>query len=132
MRMNTNQRQFGSFFKAHRLKAGFGLRRFADLIEMPASNLSAIEHDRRSMPGDKAIVAAEILGLEKGTEEWDDFFDLCSATGQIPADVEMVVNKRFIPALLRTIDNVQLSDDDIQNLIGEIQGKDGRTQTKSS
>jgi len=128
--MSVKRKSFGSFLKTLRLKAGFGLRRFADLIEMPASNLSAIEHNRRSMPGDKLVLAAEVLGLEKGTKDWDDFFDLCSTSGQIPEDVQRIVNKGFIPALLRTIDNVQLSDKDIQNLIEEIQGKDGCTQTE--
>lgn len=123
---------FGDFFKELRLKAGFGLRRFADLIEMPASNLSAIEHNRRSMPEDKLLPLTELLGLEKGTPDWDKFFDLCSKANQAPVDVQLVANRGFIPALLRTIDNVQLSDEDIQNLIDEIQGKDGRTPTKSS
>jgi transcriptional regulator with XRE-family HTH domain len=130
--MATSERQFGSFLKTLRLKAGFGLRRFADLIEMPASNLSAVEHGRRSMPIEKLNLAAEVIGLKKGTNDWNNFFDLSSAAGQIPADVQMIVNKGFVPALLRTIDNVQLSEKDIQNLIKEIQGKDGRTQTKSS
>jgi len=129
--MSAKKKSFGSFLKTLRLKAGFGLRRFADLIEMPASNLSAVEHDRRPMPGDKLVLAAEVLGLDKGTSDWNDFFDLCSTSGQIPADVQRIVNKGFIPALLRTIDNVQLNDKDIQDLIEEIQGKDGSTQTES-
>ena len=129
--MSAKRKKFGSFLKTLRLKAGFGLRRFADLIEMPASNLSAIEHGRRTMPDDKLVLAAEVLGLSKGTSDWNDFFDLCSTSGQVPADVQEIVNKGFIPALLRTIDNVQLNEKDIQNLIEEIQGKDGSTQTES-
>ena len=113
--MAINERQFGSFLKTLRLKAGFGLRRFADLIEMPASNLSAIEHGRRSMPIEKLKLVAEVIGLKKGTNDWNDFFDLSSTSGQIPVDVQMIVNKGFVPALLRTIDNVQLSEKDIQN-----------------
>jgi len=128
--MVVKKKNFGNFLKSLRLKAGFGLRRFADLIEMPASNLSAIEHGRRSMPSDKSVLTAEMLGLEKGTDDWDNFFDLCSTSDQVPADVQRIVNKGFIPALLRTIDNVRLNDKDIQNLIKEIQGKDGSTQTE--
>ena len=130
--MIAEKGQFGSFLKAQRLKAGFGLRRFADLIEMPASNLSAVEHGRRSMPADKVMLSAEVIGLVKGTKDWDDFFDLATAAEQIPADVQKIVNKGFVPALLRTIDNAQLTDDDIKNLIEEIEGKDGRTQTEPS
>jgi len=130
--MSVEKGQFGGFLKAQRLKAGFGLRRFADLIEMPASNLSAIEHGRRSMPADKLLLSAEVIGLTKGTSDWDDFFDLGSAVERVPADVQKIVNKGFIPALLRTIDNVQLNDEDIKKLIEEIEGKDGRTQTEPS
>jgi len=129
--MAAKGKNFGSFLKMLRLKAGFGLRRFADLIEIPASNLSAIEHGRRTMPNDKLVFVAETLGLVKGTSDWNNFFDLCSTSGEIPADVQQIINKEFIPALLRTIDNVQLKEKDIQKLIKEIQGKDGSTQTES-
>ena len=125
--MKTN---FGDYLKELRLDAGFGLRKFANLIEMPASNLSAIEHGRRKMSNEKLFLAAQVLGLENGTDEWNRLFDLSSQTDQLPADVEQIANRGFIPALLRTIDNKQLTEADIQKLIEEIQGKDERTQTE--
>ena len=128
--MKTTAENFGSFLKKLRLDAGFGLRKFAELLEMPASNLSAVEHSRRGIRNEKAFLAAEILGLEKGTPQWETFFDLAAQSENIPADVQSIAAKGFIPALLRTIDNYQLTDDDIQNFIKEIQGKDDRTQTK--
>jgi transcriptional regulator with XRE-family HTH domain len=128
-KMKTN---FGNYLKELRLKAGFGLRKFANLIEMPASNLSAIEHGRRTIPKEKLFLAAEVLGLESGTDEWDYLFDLSSQADQLPADVEQIANRGFIPALLRTIDNKQLTEADIEKLIKEIQNKDERTQTESS
>ena len=127
--MKTN---FGDYLKELRLDAGFGLRKFANLIEMPASNLSAIEHGRRKMSNEKLFLAAQVLGLENGTDEWNRLFDLSSQTDQLPADVEQIANRGFIPALLRTIDNKQLTEADIQKLIEEIQGKDERTQTEPS
>jgi transcriptional regulator with XRE-family HTH domain len=130
--MTGNEKQFGTFLKRFRLRAGYGLRRFATLIETPASNLSAIEHGRRPMPAEKLETAAEILGLEKGTEEWNQFFDLGSQAGKLPADVQQIAARGFIPALLRTIDNVQLSDADVKRLIREIQGTNEQTRTKSS
>ena len=123
--------KFGEFLKELRLKAGFGLRKFANLIEMPASNLSAIEHGRRTMSNEKLFLAAEVLGLENGTVEWNQLFDFSSQADQLPADVEQIASRSFIPALLRTIDNKQLTKEDIQKLIEEIQGKDERTQTES-
>ncbi len=118
--MNT---KFGQYLKTLRLEAGFGLRKFAGLIEMPASNLSAIEHGRRTIPKEKLFLAAEVLGLESGTEEWNRLFDLSKQADQIPADVEQIASRGFIPALLRTIDNKQLDEQDIQRLIEEIQGQ---------
>jgi transcriptional regulator with XRE-family HTH domain len=121
--MGSKDKSFGSYLKELRLKAGFGLRRFANLIEMKASNLCDIEHDRRAMPKEYMEPVAEALGLEKGTADWEKFFELACKSDELPADVQRVARRRFVPALLRTIDNVKLSDDDIKRLIGEIQGR---------
>jgi len=121
--MSREKEAFGRFLKQLRLKAGYGLRRFAALIEMKASNLCDIEHNRRAMPKEYAEPVAEALGLTKGTQEWDKFFDLAREADSLPADVQHVVKRNFVPALLRTIDNVQLSDEDIKKLIEEIQGR---------
>lgn len=126
------RKDFGAYLKKLRLAANYGLRRFASLIEMPASNLSAIEHGRRTMPSEKLTLAADIIGLEKGSEKWNTFFDLGRQTGELPADVQMVASKSFVPALLRTIDNRQLTEDEIKQLIEDIQQGNGGTQTKSS
>jgi transcriptional regulator with XRE-family HTH domain len=121
--MRQTKETFGKYLKQLRLAAGYGLRRFAALIEMKASNLCDIEHDRRAMPYAYAETSAEALGLAKGTPEWDKFFDLAREADSLPADVQRVVRRNFVPALLRTIDNAQLSDKDIKKLIDEIQGR---------
>jgi transcriptional regulator with XRE-family HTH domain len=114
---------FGKYLKQLRLAAGYGLRRFAALIEMKASNLCDIEHDRRAMPKEYVEPVAEALGLAKGTKELDKFFDLAREADSLPADVQHVIRRDFVPALLRTIDNARLSDKDIKKLIDEIQGR---------
>ena len=129
--MTGNDKKFGTFLKQLRLRAGYGLRRFATLIEMPASNLSAVEHGRRPMPAEKLETTADVLGLEKGTEEWNQFYDLGRQAGKLPADVQQIAGRGFIPALLRTIDNVQLSDAHVKRLIRDIQGSNEQTRTKS-
>lgn len=122
--MSDKEKNFGSYLKELRLKAGFGLRRFANLIEMKASNLCDIEHGRRRMPKERLESIADVLGLEKGTSDWEHFFELARTRGELPADVQQMAERRFMPTLLRTIDNAQLSDDDIKQLIHEIQGRE--------
>ncbi len=121
--MGQMKETFGQYLKQLRLAAGYGLRRFAALIEMKASNLCDIEHNRRAMPSEYLEPVAEALGLTQASQEWDKFFNLARKANELPADVQHVVRRRFVPALLRTIDNVQLSDDDIKRLIDEIQGR---------
>ena len=70
------------------------------------------------------VLIADVLGLEKGSADWEHFFELTRTRGELPADVQEMAERRFIPALLRTIDNVKLSDDDIKRLISEIQGRE--------
>lgn len=114
---------FGQYLNQLRLAAGYGLRRFAALIEMKASNLCDIEHNRRAIPKEYVEPIAEALGLAKGTKEWNKFFDLAREADSLPADVQHIVRRNFVPALLRTIDNAQLSDKDLKKLIDEIQGR---------
>ena len=120
--VETNE-NFGMLLKKLRLSAGYGLRRFADLIEMPASNLCDIEHGRRNMPKDYLESTAEVLGLEKDSPDWVKLFDLARKSDELPVDVQKIAHRRLIPALLRTVDNAQLSDKDLKRLIKDIQGR---------
>jgi len=128
--MSGTDEDFGAFLKRLRLQSNYGLRRFADLIELKASNLCDIEHNRRGMPKDHLEPTAVALGLEKGSPDWEKFFELARKGDELPADVQKIAGRRLMPALLRTVDNVQLSDEDIRSLIEDIQGRnkanDGR------
>jgi transcriptional regulator with XRE-family HTH domain len=112
---------FGAYLRQLRLQAGYGLRRFANLIEIKASNLCDIEHGRRSMPKEYLEPAAEVLRLESESADWVNFFELARRNDELPADLMKVAQRRFVPALLRTIDNAQLSDAEIKVLIENIQ-----------
>ncbi|MFH0981670.1 MAG: helix-turn-helix transcriptional regulator [Planctomycetota bacterium] len=116
---------FGALLKQLRLRAGFGLRRFAEMIDMAPSNLSAIEHGRRGAPTDpgKLREIADSLGL--GSEDWNRFFDAAKRQGELPPDVRDMAGRRLIPALLRTIDNENLSDAEIERLIADINRRRG-------
>lgn len=117
-------RKFSSLVKKWRLKSGIGLRRFAELVEMFPSNWAAIEAGRRPLPSERARDVADALGLVEDSPEWDEFFDAAKEPGDFPADVGHLAKRRLIPALLRTIDNRNLSDDEIQRLIEDIQSGD--------
>lgn len=118
---------FGPLLKKLRLRAGFGLRRFAEILDMKPTNLSALEHGRRRPPTDpeKLRQIAEALGLLERSEQWSQFFDAARGEETLPADVRHLAGRPMIPALLRTINNRQLSDEEIAHLIQEIEGRQG-------
>lgn len=124
---------FGSFLRDLRLKANLGLRRFAELIDIKPSNLSDIENGRRHPPADpsKLREMAEALGLGEDSEDWRRLFDAARRQGDLPADIRHMADRKLVPALLRTIDDQQLSDDAIASLITEIEARPRTTENAS-
>jgi transcriptional regulator with XRE-family HTH domain len=114
--------QFGPLLKELRLKANIGLRRFAELVDIKPSNLSDIENERRHPPGapEKLREIAEALGLAEESDEWQRLFDAARRTGNLPADIRHMADRNLVPALLRTIDDLQLGDEEISRLITDI------------
>ena len=121
---------FGKVLKRLRLRAEIGLRRFAEMLGMEPSNYSAMEHGRRKPPADpeKLREIAEALGLLEGSAEWSEFFDAARRPDALPADVRGVARRKLVPVLLRTIENRQLTDQDIAGLIAEIERRHGGGQ----
>jgi transcriptional regulator with XRE-family HTH domain len=122
--------EFGPLLRDLRLKANLGLRRFAELIDIKPSNLSDIENGRRHPPADSAKLReiAETLGLAEGSDEWQGLFDAARRRGDLPADIRHMADRKLVPALLRTIDNQQLGDDDISRLITDIEARPRATE----
>lgn len=122
--------EFGPFLRDLRLKANLGLRRFAELIDIKPSNLSDIENGRRHPPADpeKLREIAETLGLAEDSDEWPRLFDAARRRGDLPPDIRHMADRRLVPALLRTIDNLQLGDDDICRLITDIETRPRTTE----
>ncbi|MEW6250966.1 MAG: helix-turn-helix transcriptional regulator [Planctomycetota bacterium] len=118
---------FGTTLRKLRLRAGFGLRRFAELIDEAPSNLSAIENGRRPpwAGAERQREVADALGLAEGSPEFAEFFDAAAQGRNLPADLQHVARRRLVPALLRTINNRQLTDDEIADLIARIERRHG-------
>jgi transcriptional regulator with XRE-family HTH domain len=126
--------KFGNILKKLRLHAGFGLRRFAEVIDEAPSNLSAMENGRRPAwaSPDRLREVADALGLVEQSADWAEFFDAAARAGDLPADVQHVTRRKLVPALLRTIDNRQLSDREIAALIDEIEKRHGGASDATS
>lgn len=113
---------FGGLLKKVRVeRAGIGLRRFADLVDMQPSNLSNIERNRIPAPANKKTITlmCDTLGLPKDDELRTKFFDLAatSHSGRIPADVAGIVREQpGVPVLVRTVANKQLSEQKLREL----------------
>lgn len=115
--------KFGPFLTLLRTRAGIGLRTFAEMADLQPSNLCDLEHGRRRPTQDaaKLLEMASLLGLVEGTPDWGKFFDLAREADQLPADVRHMAQQPLIPVLLRTIDNRQLSEEELNNLIQHVQ-----------
>jgi transcriptional regulator with XRE-family HTH domain len=122
--------EFGPLLRDLRLRANLGLRRFAEMIDIKPSNLSDIEKGRRHPPADteKLQEIAVTLGLIDGSVEWRCLFDAARRQGDLPADVRHMADRKLVPALLRTLDNLQLGDDDISRLIADIETRPRTTE----
>ena len=111
---------FGEFLRAQRLRAGFGLRAFAEAAGMQPSNLSNVEHGRIPPPQDRGALdeIADLLGLTEGVEARARLFDLAVAgKDRLPADVAAFAARTpGIPVLLRTIENRGLNRAELERL----------------
>ncbi|MBI4537151.1 MAG: helix-turn-helix domain-containing protein [candidate division NC10 bacterium] len=112
---------FGEYLRACRLKAGFGLRVFAEAVDMQPSNLSNVEHGRIPPPQDLGILGriAETLGFPEGSKERDRLFDLAVAHKKqtLPPDVAAFAARTpGIPVMLRTLQNRRLTKEEIAEL----------------
>jgi len=112
---------FGEYLRTCRLKAGFGLRTFAEAAELKPSNLCAIEYGRQPPPRNADVLnrIADALGLPRDSRERRRLFDLAGKhrPGALPADVAAFAGRTpGIPVLLRTIENKRLSRQDLERL----------------
>lgn len=110
---------FKTLLKAFRLRAGFGLRRFAELVGESPSNYAGVESGLRGpwRTQEKLRRVAEGLGLREGSPDWDAFFVAAKGYVGLPPDVEHMLERPMIPALLRTVDDMKLSEEELRAFI---------------
>lgn len=116
--------RFGEFFKACRISKGQTLRTFCLENGFDVGNISKLERGRMAPPTSDAKVAeyAKALGLQEGSDDWIEFFDLAAqARGQIPHDIlndEELVAK--LPLVFRTLRGQRVDDNVLSQLIEKI------------
>lgn len=115
---------FGEFIKEKRLEKGLSLREFCRRLDEDASNWSKVERQIMSPPQDpkKLSKIATILGIEKGTADWDNLQDTASVdSGKIPeyimSDTEAL---KMLPIFFRTIGSEKPTVEEIKKFIANI------------
>ena len=122
---------FGEYLRACRLKAGFGLRTFAEAAELKPSNLCAVEYGRQPPPQNAQTLSriADALGLAQGSRERQRLFDLAAKhkPGVLPPDVAAFAGRTpGVPVLLRTIENKRLTRQDLERLTEYVNSQLGK------
>lgn len=120
-------RDFKAILKAFRLRQGFGLREFAELIGESPSNYAGVESGNRQpwRSLEKLQAVARSLSIEQGTADWDAFFISARDEGVLPPDLSPMLERPMIPVLLRTVDELQLTDDELRGLVESIRKSHG-------
>lgn len=118
---------FGEFFKTKRTEKGVTLRQFANIHNLDPGNLSKMERGLLPPPQntEKLRDYAGYLGIEKGSDDWYEFFDLAAAeTGRIPDEFlsdEEIMSQ--LPLLFRTFRGQRVSAEKLDKLIKKIKGE---------
>ncbi len=115
---------FGEYFNSLRIKQGLTLRKFAEKFEEDPAYISRLERGRIRAPksNEKLEYYAKALGLEKGTEEFEKFFQFAQVSNK-SYGLENVKDEKLLeklPVFLRTLDNKGLDEEKLESLIKSI------------
>jgi len=112
---------FGEFFRQKRIAAGFTLRNFCNRFGLDPAYISRIETDSFAPPRDKDKISAlaQALGINEGSTDWVNFFDLAYISkGELPEDIlENKKAHKILPLLFRTARGQRLSKKKLQELV---------------
>jgi transcriptional regulator with XRE-family HTH domain len=116
--------RFGELVKELRIGQKKTLRQFCLDHGHDPSNWSKVERGVNPPPGDEKTLAlwAKQLGLEAGSERWQEFMDLAAvARGEIPKDIiddEELVKK--LPVFFRSVRGAELGEKELDDLIRKV------------
>ena len=104
-----------------RLRAGFGLRTFAETVGLKPSNLSRLETGRMAPPtsAERLTQIAKALDLGEESPEFRKLNDLAASArpGTVPPDVgDYAARQAGVPLLLRTAKGKQLNEEEFRRL----------------
>jgi transcriptional regulator with XRE-family HTH domain len=119
--MSLGKKTFGSFFKELRIRGKKTLRSFCSENGFDASNISKLERGIFPAPesSEKLEKYAKALGIKFGSEEWIEFLDLASCSRKT-ISLESIENLEVVnrlPILFRTLENKNLTGEDLDRLI---------------
>jgi len=111
---------FGDMLKELRLKRELTLRKFCLITGVDPGNLSRWERGVSAPPSDELIERmAATLGLEQGTDEFDDFLTAAALSkGRLPKKTlenEQLMAK--LPVFFRTMDGRKLTEEQLDALL---------------
>ncbi|MDW7762059.1 MAG: helix-turn-helix transcriptional regulator [Acidobacteriota bacterium] len=115
---------FGEFFKQKRIEKGYTLREFCRMFNLDPGNISKLERGLLPPPEsrEKLDEYASRLGLETGTTDWYQFFDLAAASrGRIPKEFlndEEVI--KSLPVIFRTFRNKKMTEKAVAELVEKL------------
>ena len=112
--------KFHELFKKKRMEIGT-VRQFAKEAGLDLAYVSRLENGVTLPPRDGAKLErlAVALGLEDGTEEWQEFMDLAAvAKNELPEDLRD--NERVasvLPAFYRALRDKEMDEEELQKLL---------------
>ncbi len=115
---------FGEFFHKKRRETGLPLRKFCLQHGLDPGNLSKLERDLLPAPQshEKLERYASALGIQEGSDEWYEFFDLAMISAKrLPDDIASEKEVMdALPILFRSIRDKAVEEDQLRSLITSI------------
>ena len=122
--MTSEGGHFGGYLRMLRKEKRVTLREFCRRTGADPGNVSKMERGQLPPPQDSSTLEtyAEALGVEVGTDEWQELVDLAAIDrGIIPHDLmsdQELVNA--LPAFFRTLRGQTPNEDEMKSLVDKI------------